>query len=268
MPQVTVQFAYSKEDGRETVFEVQIGNDWLRLNDATYVADGAFVARCQYAYNILPEPNKICNVTQLNEKAVPGEWISLKLNCVYGYKVVGAKVTDADGNEIKLEGLSFQMPASVVNVVLEVERIVYRVTFMVNGEVWHYAEYFAGDELLLPEEPPKRIEGEYAYTFIGWGNVPDIVMGEEEELVFEASFAESKIVDDYDTGNNNDVLVTVVLPIVGAVLALVIVFFILRLIIRKNGGWRVVKAKIGGKLRKWFGIIKKAVQNLLKKIKK
>lgn len=268
LPKVTVQFAYSKEDGRETVFEVQIDNDWLRLNDATYVADGAFIARCQYAYNILPEPNKFCNVTQLTEKAVPGEWISLQLHCVYGYKVVGAKVTDANGNEIPLEGLSFQMPASAINVVLEVERIVYRVTFTVNGEVWHYAEYFAGDELLLPEDPPKRIEGDYAYTFIGWGNVPAIVMGEEEELVFEASFAESKIVDDYDTGNNNNVLVTVVLPIVGAVLALVIIFFILRLIVRKNGGWRVVKAKIGGKLRTWFGKLKKTVRKLFKKIKK
>lgn len=268
LPQVTVQFEHIQEDIRETVFEVQSDNDWLRLDDATYVANGAFVARCRYAYNMLPEPNKFCNVTPLYDKAVPGDWISLKLNCVYGYKVVGATVTDADGNEIPLEGLSFQMPASVVNIVLEVERIVYRVTFLVNGEVWHSAEYFAGDELILPEEPPKRIEGEYAYTFIGWGNVPAIVMGEEEELVFEASFAESKIVNDYDTGNNNNVLVTVVLPIVGAVVVLLIAFLILWRIVRKKGGWRQFGAKIKFVFTKIIPIkVKSMVKRIFKKSK-
>ena len=139
------------------------------------------------------------------------------------------------------------MPASAVHVVLEVERIVYRVTFLVNGEVWSYAEYFAGDEIVLPDDPPKRTEGDYTYTFTGWGNVPVIVTGDEENLVFEASFAQSQIIDDYDTGHNNDVVVTVILPIVGGVLVLLVAFLITRRIIRKKGGWRVLKAKMAAK---------------------
>ena len=244
LPQVNVQFAHRRENGKETVFEVQTADGWQRLSDGAYVANGAFVARCKYAYFIIPTSNKFCNVTQMDSKAVPGDWVSLNLNCVFGYKVVGATVTDESGNEISLVGLSFQMPASAVNVVLEVERIVYRVTFMVDGKLWHYAEYFAGDEILLPEDPPKKLEGEYAYTFIGWGDVPAIVMGEDEDLVFEASFAKSTIVDDYDTGNNNNVLFTVVLPIVGAVLVLLIAFLILWRVVRKKGGWRLFGAKI------------------------
>lgn len=268
LPHVTVQFVHHREQGRETVFEVETENGWVRLDDATHTTNGMLVARCRYAYSIIPEANKLCNVTQMSSKALPGDWVSLNLNCVFGYKVVGAKVTDADGNEISLVGLSFQMPASAVNVVLEVERIVYRVTFMVNGEVWHYAEYFAGDEILLPENPPKRVEGEYTYTFTGWGSVPAIVMGDVEELVFEASFAQSTIVDDYDTGNNNNVVMTIVLPIAGAVLILLIAFLITNRIVRKKGGWRLAKIKFSGKMRALFKKLKNAMQAIIKKIKK
>ena len=250
LPQFSIQFAVVKENGKVTVFEVKTKDGWARLPDSTYVANGAFEARCQYAYSVIPTANKFCNVMQMTSKAVPGDWVSLKLNCVYGYKVTGAKVTDAEGNEIPVEGLSFQMPASVVNVVLEVERIVYRVTFLVNGEVWSYAEYFAGDEIVLPENPPKRTEGNCTYTFTGWGDVPAIVMGEDEELVFEASFSQAMIIDDYDTGHNNDVVFTIILPIAGAVLVLVIAFLIVNRVVRKKGGWRVVKIKIVQKFRK------------------
>lgn len=262
LPQVSVQFAHQRENGREAVFEIQTADGWTRLTDTTYAANASFVARGQYAYSIIPTANKFCNVMQMTNKAVPGDWVSLNLSCVYGYKIVGATVTDAEGNILPLTELSFQMPASAVNVVLEVERIVYRVTFMVNGEVWHSAEYFAGDEIILPEEPPKRIEGEYAYTFIGWGNVPAIARGEDEDLVFEASFNQSKIVDDYDTGNNNDVLFSIVLPIVGVVLVLLIAFLILWRIVRKKGGWKL----FGAKIKRGFAIVALKIKSGTKRI--
>ena len=247
LPQFSIVFASVEESNRESVFELQTENGWERLPKAAYTANGPFVVRTMYAYYVIPAANKLCNVTQLATQAVEGDWVSLDINCVYGYKVVGARVTDDEGNEVAVTELSFQMPASAVHIVLEVERIVYRVTFMVNGEVWDYAEYFAGDEIRLPEEPPKRVEGDITYTFTGWGNVPVIVTGDDEDLVFEAAFAQSQIIDDYDTGHNNDVVFTIVLPIVGGVLVLVIAFLIVNRIIRKKGGWRVVKAKMAAK---------------------
>ena len=77
--------------------------------------------------------------------------------------------------------------------------------------------------------------------------MPVIVTGDDEDLVFEAAFAQSQIIDDYDTGHNNDVVFTVVLPIAGGVLVLVIAFLIVNRIVRKKGGWRVVKAKMTAK---------------------
>jgi hypothetical protein len=256
MPCATVRFESKRANGRETVFEVKTANGWECPTDATFVAEGDFSARCRFAYSVRPQASEFCNVAQMVNKAIVGEWVSLDLNCVYGYKIVGAKVTDANGAEIPLTGLSFQMPASTVSVVLQIEQIVYNVTFIVDGTVWHSAQYHAGDEILLPENPTKAAEGDYTYTFTGWGNVPALATGENTDMVFEASWVKSQLVSDYDSGHNNNVLFGVVLPCVLAAVVLVIVFFILRKKARKMGGWRILGAKIRTSLHAFFQKIK------------
>lgn len=261
MPGATVRFEYKRANGKETVFEVRTANGWEYITDATLVAEGDFSARCRFAYSVRPQASEFCNVAQMVSKAVVGEWVSLDLNCVYGYKIVGAKVTDANGAEIPLTGLSFQMPASVVSVVLQIEQIVYNVTFIVDGKVWHSAQYAAGDEILLPEDPTKATEGDISYTFTGWGNVPALATGENTDMVFEASWVKSQIVDDYDSGHNNNVLFGVVLPCVLAAGVLVIAFFILRKKARKMGGWRILGAKVLAFLKAFLQKLKKSPKN-------
>ena len=85
-------------------------------------------------------------------------------------------------------------------------------------------------------------------------------MGEQEELVFEAEFSKVAILNDYDTGHNNNVLVTVVLPCVAAVAVLVVAFFIVRHIVRKKGGWRLVKVKIACCIRVFFKELKEKIK--------
>ena len=267
LPKATVRFETNRAGGRENVFDVQTADGWQALTNATLVADGNFVVRCRVAYSVAPQANEFCNVAQIGNKAVVGEWVSLNLNCVYGYKIVGATVKDASGAEIALDGLSFQMPASTVSIVLHVERIVYNVTFMVDGKIWHSAQYHAGDEILLPADPTKATEGEYSYTFTGWGNVPALATGENVNLVFEASWVKSQIVNDYDSGHNNNVLFGVILPCVIAAGVLVITFFILRKVARKMGGWRVLWAKVLAFLKKCIDGIKKTVGKLSQKTK-
>ena len=244
-PQISVRFAHSKGNGRETVFEKQVGNTWERLESNEMTADSSFIARRVYAYSVIPNVNENCNVSQIIDQAAEGEWVSLAVDCAYGYKVVGATIVTAEGETVTVTGLSFQMPASPITVTFHVEEIIYRVIFKVDGKVWHTAEYRAGDEILLPENPTKAPNGDFVYTFIGWGNVPAIAMGENEELVFEASFMESKTVSDYDTGNNNNVMITIVLPCVLAAIVLLVVFLIVNRIVRKRGGWKKFFHKIG-----------------------
>ena len=105
------------------------------------------------------------------------------------------------------------------------------------------------------------------YTFIGWGDVPAIAMGDVENLVFEASFTQSQTVNDYKTGNNNNVLFAIVLPCVAAAGVLVVGFFVLRRIVRRRGGWRVATAKFVARIRGWFAKVTDAFNNLFKKKK-
>lgn len=265
LPTATVQFENYAVDGKELVVDIKTSpNKWERV-DGSFVATGGFVARLQYGYAIIPTTNEFCNFAQMVTKGVEGEWISLNLDCDYGYKIVDAKVTDANGVEIPVTNLSFQMPATAVSVVFQVEQVIYRVTFVVDGEVWSYAEYGMGEEILLPEAPTKAEEGGYAYNFTGWGNVPVLATGEETDLVFEASWMKSQTVSDYDSGRNNNVLFGVILPCVLAVVVLVIVFFILRKKARKMGGWRILWAKVYAVLSKWFKKVKESISKLFKK---
>ena len=261
-PELCVRFAHSKADGRETVFEKQVGNVWERQESSEMTVVGSFVARRIYAYAVTPTVNKHCNVSQIIPQATAGEWVSLALDCVYGYKVVGATILTAEGETITVTGLSFQMPESPITVSLQVEEIIYRVTFMVDGKVWHYAEYRAGDEILLPENPTKESQGTLVYTFIGWGNVPAIAMGENENLVFEASFMESQTVSDYDTGNNNNVMISIVLPCVLVAIILLIAFLIANRIIRKRGGWKRMFRKLAQTVQVWSDNLIDAIANL------
>ena len=68
-------------------------------------------------------------------------------------------------------------------------------------------------------------------------------------MVFEASFSKAQVLSDYDTGNNNNVVFGIILPCVGAAVALLIIFLILNRIVRKRGGWKVVCGKIVSRIR-------------------
>ena len=260
LPQADVQFAYSDENGIKTLFELQTAGGWERLAKDQMTAKGNFKARRVYSYAISCLPNDYCDVRAMIKQATEGELVSIALECRYGYRVVGATIVTAAGETITVSGTSFQMPASVANITLQVEPIIYRVTFMFDGEVWSYAEYKIGEKIVLPNAPTKEAEEGYVYTFVGWGNVPASAMGEQEELVFEAEFSKVAILNDYDTGHNNNVLVTVVLPCVAAVAVLVVAFFIVRHVVRKKGGWRLVKVKIACCIRVFFKELKEKIK--------
>lgn len=261
-PTLTVHLPYSKANGCETLFDLGTEDGWQALDTLELTLTGAFEVRCSYTYRIIPEANEFCNVTQIIDSAQSGETVSIDLDCVYGYEVVGATLVTETGEVIVVNGLTFTMPASPVTVTLTVERVVYRVSFLVDGNVWHYAEYGMGEEIILPDIPTKEAEEGYVYTFIGWGNVPAIAVGDEKEMTFVAEFSKSKVGADYQTGHNNNVMFGIVLPILLAVVALVVLFFVLRRIARKMGGWRVLGTKCGV----WFVRIGKKIADGIRAI--
>ena len=266
LPGADVWFAYKKTNNQVTLFEMQTEDGWQRLEKDQATVQGNFKARRIYSYTIFCVPNEFCNVKQpqMAKQAIEGEWVSIDLSCNYGYKVVGATIETTDGQTVTVTGVSFQMPASVATLTLQVEKIVYRVTFMVDGKVWNTAEYYMGDAIVLPEDPTKQAEDGYVYAFSGWGEVPALATGKDEELVFEASFDKVQLISDYETGHNNNVVVTVVLPCVAAVAVLVIAFFILRRTVRKKGGWKVFGIKVKSRILAFF----KKIKDMISKKKK
>ena len=263
LPSADIQFVYSNTDDQETWFEIQTAQGWQRFENGQMTTTGNFKVRRLFAYSIVCVPDNHCDVRQENmiKSALAGEWVSIALECDLGYKVVGATILTAEGETISVSGVSFQMPASAVTITLKVEQIVYRVIFRVDGVNWKTYEYHATDKIVLPENPTKASENGYAYTFIGWGDVPPLAIGDDEELIFDATFSMAQIATDYDTGNNNNVVFSIVLPCVLAAVALLVIFLVLNRIVRKKGGWKVVSAKVISRIRVFFQEIKEKIFN-------
>ena len=180
-------------------------------------------------------------MSALAPTAVFGETVSLKIRCQYGYEVVGATVLMADGTAVAVnEDLSFVMPDGAVMVTLEVAQIRYHVSFIVEGEILHQAEYLLGEEIFIPADPTLPAKDGYSFIFTGWGDVPAIANGEERELVFHASFVRAEQNVDYSTGHNNNMLIEVYLPIAAAVLLLLIAGLITWRVLRKRARRRAI----------------------------
>lgn len=220
-PTVYLPFA-AEADGRYAAFHRIEGERETRIESEYLPVDGGITVRRTYVYPLNVIPNANCNTGALGYDAVPGETVSLNLPCLFGYEVTGATVTDAAGNTIPLDGLSFTMPESAVRVTLSVEKIRYRVIFRCEGAVLLDTEYAYGDAIVLPPVPQKPDAGENVYTFVSWGaEVPTHATGEMREMIFDAVFSAQVKDIDYDTGHNNNLLAEMILPVAGAVLLVI-----------------------------------------------
>jgi hypothetical protein len=176
------------------------------------------------ACRIVAEGSEFCNVSALPLYAVPGQWVNLDIACEFGYEIVGAVITKVNGMKTEVEGTGFQMPVGEVSIQLKVERIVYHVTFEVDGEVYSQADYFLGEEIKLPEAPQKASDDTYSYEFLEWSPTVTIAMGEDRKPIYRAVFSKNLLngVDPYHSGNNNNAFLNTYLPIGLGVVAIVV----------------------------------------------
>ena len=142
----------------------------------------------------------------------------------------------ADGTVVPTEGLTFLMPNGDVTVELTVTRIVYHVSFVVDGVEILAGDYFLGEQITLPPTPTKASDGVYDYTFSGWSQEVTIAYGEDRTPVYEAQFTKSPISagDPYVSGRNNNWMLTIALPIVAGVGILLLGFFLVRRFLKKR----------------------------------
>ena len=216
-----------KEDGSGCQYAVAEKDQWKALTETTHSTVGGFTLLVKEACRITVGANEFCNVSAIPLYALPGEWVSLDLRCEFGYEVVGAVLTKSNGAKIEINERKFQMPVGDVSLELKVERIVYHVTFMVDGEIYHQADYFLGEEIRLPENPQKAQDETYSYAFYEWSPAVTIAMGSERDLTYKAIFSKNVLNGEnpYLLVNNNKLLNTY-LPIALGVIALGIFLFV------------------------------------------
>ena len=177
---------YSQTDGTLTEMEAERYVGRLLL---TVDADQQIVYRTEYVMSYT-DPTQNSQLTALPPRAAEGDTVDLNVKCGYGYEVVGAVLTYADGRTETVTGTSFVMPAALRSVELKVEKIAFEITFVADGAVYHTVKLFFGDKLELPDAPTKAEDGQYTYSFAGWS--PEVwnsaVYLEQRAPVFEAVF--------------------------------------------------------------------------------
>ncbi len=220
-PVASVQLISSSADGKLFLFSDEEGKSISgRIEQVGGLTLYAYVGR---QITILSNP--LCATAGLPTVGVPGKEILLDPLCDYGYALVGVRLTYPDGQVEEFSGKHFVMPDSDVTLTLLVEKIMYTVSFYVNGSLYHSAEYALGQLIAPPEKPAAFSDDTYSYTFLGWDPLPTIAMGDQLVLEHHAVFSKNLLqgADPYQSTANNNRLLTVYLPIGAAVLALLIV---------------------------------------------
>jgi hypothetical protein len=167
--------------------------------------------------------------------AMVGSVVDLSVNCDYGYEVVGANLIYADGKRERVD-VKFIMPAEPVSIELIVERIVFHITFEVDGQVYKQMDLFFEDLLVPPEDPTKAEDDSYTYSFDGWS--PQLwnkaVDRSQPNPVFKAVFtAHPKVALAADDYQGSLVIRVIVIGLLGMTL---LVGSILCLVHRKRVG--------------------------------
>ncbi len=205
-----------EEDGAGCKYAEPSSEGWSDLAAGSYPITGSITLLVKEAHRITVESNEFCNTSALPLYAIPGDWVSIDVDCDFGYEVVGATIIKASGASMVVEGSKFQMPTGgEISIRLHVERIVYHVTFTVDGKVYSQADYFLGDTIVPPSNPVKENDSVYSYSFLEWSPAVTIAMGKDRNPTYAAVFAKNQLngVDPYHTGHNNNVLINTYLPI-------------------------------------------------------
>ncbi len=199
----------------------------LSAGELAAVSEGMEIV-LRNAYRLTVVPNALCNTAALGKYVSVGDTVSLRLSCQFGYEVTGAAVRTADGKTVPLDDLSFVMPEQAAEISLTVTQIFYRVSFLVNGNLWHQETVPLGEEIPLPEDPSLPEENGIRYRFSGWDPIPAFASGKDREMTFCAVFTEIPPEAEYTTGNNNNRFLQIFLPIACGVLLSVAGIFLLR----------------------------------------
>ncbi len=226
--------------------ELQVDGAWEKIAESGAQAVGAFTLRVCDIFSIRIQSNEPCDLSDFSRLTAAGTLVDLRLiTPEMGYEIAGAEVVLANGTRIPVENLTFVMPQEAVTLELRVEKIIYRVSFVVNGVVIHTAEYGLLEEIVIPENPEPYTNGLYRYTFLSWSpSVQKIVYGENRDIVYEAGFL-TQLIDPNSVKPEKGLFHTVLYAGIGAAVLLVaILALVILLSVKKRRAKRLAKVAV------------------------
>lgn len=242
-PHFSLEFSVCEDSlGRTSSGYVLENGEWRRLGAQECVLPGVTLRIPPISgITVTVKGDGKANLSSIPLYAEAGSLIDLGVGCTYGYEVSSAIVRLSSGKVLQLDGLMLEMPAGDVEIELTVSKIIYRVSFVVDGVTVSVRDYALGESILLPQNPSKSSDGTYDYTFSGWSpNVSMVAIGEVRNQVYEATFLATLIPegDPYLSGNNNNLLLTRFLPMAGGGVILIVAALLL---------WRSYKHRMARK---------------------
>ena len=241
--QIPVTLIYDYPDGASGVplcYRID-GDTEVRLEgiraDGTlimeHVGGGVFLPQMEHYIRYDTVAN--CNTLKLPLQAAVGTWIDFGLaTCVYGYEVKGVVLTYANGETETLDTFGFEMREDVTSAKLVIERVIYRVSFVVDGVVIETREYFMGEEIAKPADPNLDRGDGLIYTFSGWSPHVTLAIGENRDLVYTAQFFASHAVTLEELRAQETNAITKRLILLAVLALLVIVAIVLSIVFRKR----------------------------------
>ncbi len=214
----------SSDPNKKLEYYLSVNDEWQKMDPAGTEITGAFAVRTYALSKIHAEANGVCDLSEIPLSALAGTLIELPFDCgVLGYEITGVTVKLADGTDVPIENMAFYMPDSEVFIEVTVSEIIYEVIFRIDGEEIRQ-QYSYLEEIVYPATPKKESDGVFDYTFVKWSKDIVYAKGDERTIEIEAIFTSAPVVvgDPYLSGNNNNFTLTVIVPIVGAVVLVVV----------------------------------------------
>lgn len=231
--EVTVLYYYAAAAGVIPTCLWKDGNEWKSAE--TTRAGGVMRAPLRGAvevllateYRVSYVPSTYCNTSSLISQAPAGTIIDVRnASYLYGYEAVGVTLTLADGSTRIIRGTSFEMPASVASIKIDVKKIIYTVSYVVDGKIVEVQEYYLGDTITPPENPTLEKNDGYVYSFIGWTPELTVAMGGNRDLICIAEFSMNRMAteEDFKALENRtltNMVITIAIVAIGVVLLIV-----------------------------------------------
>ena len=160
-----------------------------------------------------------------------GEEVIVGISVPEGVRVTRIARIASDGSSETLKSGSFTMPADDVTLIVEAERVKYKISFVNDGMTMSSFYCYHGDMPEAPESPKKASDSTHGYRFAGWDKE---IKPATDSVTYYAIYETYDIEQNADTDTGLGMYLSANLILVVILGALGVVFLIALLLLFKR----------------------------------